>query len=500
MASNDIKEYSILLKQFERRDFDAEIHSCKTEYESLKSEYDLYDKQKTVLLVKKTKYEEQIIDLAKKITPVDKSIVDIKTLEQQKTETEKLIPELESEINQLLNNLSEKESYYNKITSFVDKLKSMNIESDYEKVILLENKLQSINVEIDKFNIQIKNKLDKADKLLKVEYDPNCKFCMNNIFVKDAIVAKQELINDKKLYDEMIANRSNFILELEPLSKTKDLYDKLYKAKSAISQTKMEILQLKNIISEKQNEMQSKKTYLLQINDDIDKYHKNKEYIESNKKIESDINNIKEQISKLNLDIDGFETNIRQKHSKMILLDEKIKSINNDINEFKKMEQEYNCYNYYLKCVNRDSIPYQLILKIIPAIESEINNILSQMVDFTIMLDVDNKNINIKIVYSEDRFWSVEMASGMERFITGISIRMALLSISNLPRPNFLAVDEGFSTLDANNMSNLPLIFDYLRSQMDFILIISHLDHIRDFVDLSLDLKKENDFSKITFK
>ena len=76
---------------------------------------------------------------------------------------------------------------------------------------------------------------------------------------------------------------------------------------------------------------------------------------------------------------------------------------------------------------------------------------------------------------------------------------MALLSISNLPRPNFLAIDEGFSALSASSASNLPLIFDHLKSLTDFILIISHIDHIRDFVDISINLKKENDFSKITF-
>ena len=77
---------------------------------------------------------------------------------------------------------------------------------------------------------------------------------------------------------------------------------------------------------------------------------------------------------------------------------------------------------------------------------------------------------------------------------------VALIGISTLPRPNFWACDEGFSSLDADNSANLPMVFDYLKSQFDFIFLISHMDYIRDFVDISLDLKKENDFSKIVFK
>ena len=48
-------------------------------------------------------------------------------------------------------------------------------------------------------------------------------------------------------------------------------------------------------------------------------------------------------------------------------------------------------------------IPYDLMSKAIPNIEAEINNILSQLVDFTISLEVDGKNIVGKLNYDYDR-------------------------------------------------------------------------------------------------
>ena len=50
------------------------------------------------------------------------------------------------------------------------------------------------------------------------------------------------------------------------------------------------------------------------------------------------------------------------------------------------MEQKYEGYEYYLQCVRRDGIPYQLISDILPKLEVEINNILQPIVDFQIIL------------------------------------------------------------------------------------------------------------------
>ena len=45
----------------------------------------------------------------------------------------------------------------------------------------------------------------------------------------------------------------------------------------------------------------------------------------------------------------------------------------------------FKSYDYYLDAVNRDGVPYELTMKMIPMIEGEVNNILSQIVDFSIL-------------------------------------------------------------------------------------------------------------------
>ena len=134
-----------------------------------------------------------------------------------------------------------------------------------------------------------------------------------------------------------------------------------------------------------------------------------------------------------------------------------------------------------------------------PTIEGEVNNILAQLVDFQMIFEMDGKNINNYIVYNDDNVWSLELSSGMERFISSLAIRVGLINVTNLPRSNFLAIDEGFGTMDSDNINSVYQLFQYLKTQFQFTLIVSHIDSMRDTVDTLLEIKKDSDFSNINF-
>jgi DNA repair exonuclease SbcCD ATPase subunit len=114
-------------------------------------------------------------------------------------------------------------------------------------------------------------------------------------------------------------------------------------------------------------------------------------------------------------------------------------------------------------------------------------------------MDTDGKNINAYIVYDDDNYWPLELTSGMEKFISSLAIRTSLINVSNLPRPNFLAIDEGFGVLDSDNLNSMYMLFDYLKSQFGFILCISHIDAMRDIVDKLVEIKKVNGYSEIAY-
>jgi exonuclease SbcC len=234
------------------------------------------------------------------------------------------------------------------------------------------------------------------------------------------------------------------------------------------------------------------------VEEDIEKYFENEETIQSNKELEKQIKELEVEKKKIESDIKDISKQISFKNGSISSLETYIGGIKQKMNEVKDLEEKNRLYTYYLDAVKRDGIPYELISKALPVIENEINNILAQVVDFGVTMEMDGKSINAKIVY-EDQEWPLEMCSGMEKFVSGLAIRVALINVCNLPRPNFLVVDEGFGTLDADNLSSLFMMMQYLKTQFDFIWMISHLEQMRDIVDGLIEIKKENGFSKIDF-
>ena len=140
-----------------------------------------------------------------------------------------------------------------------------------------------------------------------------------------------------------------------------------------------------------------------------------------------------------------------------------------------------------------------MISKSLPTVEGAVNDILSQIVDFSILFNMDGKVIDTHIVYDDDRVWPLEMSSGMERFISSLAIRVGLMNVSNLPRSNFLAIDEGWGTMDSDNLNSVAQLFQYLKTQFQFTFIVSHIETMRDFVDTLLEIKKVSGSSSVKF-
>ena len=112
---------------------------------------------------------------------------------------------------------------------------------------------------------------------------------------------------------------------------------------------------------------------------------------------------------------------------------------------------------------------------------------------------MDGKNINTHLVYDNDNLWPLELSSGMERFISSLAIRVGLINVSNLPRSNFLAIDEGWGTMDSDNLNSVYQLFQYLKSQFQFTLIVSHIDTMRDAVDSLVEITKYKNYSSIKY-
>ena len=53
--------------------------------------------------------------------------------------------------------------------------------------------------------------------------------------------------------------------------------------------------------------------------------------------------------------------------------------------------------------------------------------------------------------------------------------------------------------MDSENINSVYSLFQYLKTQFQFSLIVSHIDSMRDAVDTLLEVKKTNSHSNIIF-
>ena len=161
------------------------------------------------------------------------------------------------------------------------------------------------------------------------------------------------------------------------------------------------------------------------------------------------------------------------------------------IKEMQKIEKEVQLYKLYISAMR--AIPLMLINKAKPILESQINNMLKPLTDFSVKIEVGEKNIDLYLVREEynGRNILLSNASGFEKFVSSLCIRVALLQISNLPKPNFIAIDEGWSSFDYSNINNIGIIFDYLKSKFEFVLTISHKQEIRQHINYQILLKRD---------
>ena len=336
-------------------------------------------------------------------------------------------------------------------------------------------------------------------KLEDLKYDEQCSFCMDNIFVKDAIATKASIETDKESVLNLSGSLSVITTKIEELKPSIQEKETYYSLQKKVSEAEKQKATCEAELSDLQTKQTQAEAKLIEVKRKIEEYYKKEEAIKTNKSIKEEIADREYQLDQWKIELDVINSKILTVHSEILVAENAKKTAEASIEKLKDLTKQYKFYEYYLMAVNRDGVPYDLITSAVPYIEQEINNILSQLVDFHLMLEMDGKNINCYIVYDQDNFWPIELTSGMEKFISSLAIRTALINISSLPRPNFLAIDEGFGVLDSNNLNSMFNLFDYLKTQFSFMLVISHIDSMRDVVDHLIEIVKTNGNSKIYY-
>ena len=136
---------------------------------------------------------------------------------------------------------------------------------------------------------------------------------------------------------------------------------------------------------------------------------------------------------------------------------------------------------------------------VIPLIEKEINQFLSLIDPLRLQITYADKSFQY-MVQDRGNTPTLAMCSGYQKFIIGIALRLALSRIGATGQNiRHFFIDEGFVACDAFNLEKVQSM---LRKMMEYgeyvnIILMSHLEAIRDAADMSVDIIREGYFSKI---
>ncbi len=502
VGHEEIRETAALIREYKRKDFSSDLVNANDiitqytgSYEQMKLDKSEHEEMKTNLndiifsLTKELKKVDDTLDspedIDKEIQSIEEDLEEIVMSRDTQKEMIREQKKLVKEINQKINKIDEK--------SLQDALIELK---DYQDTVI------KLNNDLKLKQLKIQHAQKMVSKLDKHEWDENCSFCMANPWLQETkqvadllpklIDEEQAIEFDIKHFEDGIAKIEHEDKPKEKLQVLAQLKDNVNDSERSLNNLERELEQFKWQIHKGREDLKSKKS-------ELKKSLKQKDNIEYNKKKNFEIEEIRDEITTVNFELSQLDSKLLTLSGKLKMAEKSRQDAQDGIDRLKDLEQQYKGYEYYQKAVQRDGVPYHLISKALPQIESEINNILNQIVEFTIVLTTDGKNINAHIVYDDDNYWPLELTSGMEKFISSLAIRTSLINVSNLPRPNFLAIDEGFGVLDSDNLNSMYMLFDYLKSQFGFILCISHIDAMRDIVDKLIEIKKTNSYSKISY-
>ena len=441
-------------------------------------------------------FKEEIVELNSKLKDVGnvKELDFDKLIEETTIKLEEQQSTLESE-NEYRENLR---PLYNQIFDQIKVYDEDDLNKKHEEYLKQKANLSDIEKEIERAEMAIDLLEKKITELDKYHYNKDCDDCLRNgdHQIKDKESAVKDLGDTTASYQLLVEQQNSIVLD-DTIVKTKEKYNGMvedlkrvegdaYKTHAKVKELELSVEQIQSTLKK--------------ITEEQSIFLDNEVAIAHNYNLTQKIDKLETQVRIASELLDNDKKDLVLTESTILIEQTNQKNLGEEIKDLVKAEQKVSDYEIYLRLVNRDGIPQLIINDALPIIENEVNTVLDHMMaGFQLGITSEDKSINLYIKYDAQE-WPLSLSSGMEKFVSSLALRVGLINVSNLPSPNFLVIDEGFGTLDTDNLSNMKGAFDYLKTRFDSVFIISHLDTIKDFMDYLLPVNVDDKgFSKVIY-
>jgi DNA repair exonuclease SbcCD ATPase subunit len=212
----------------------------------------------------------------------------------------------------------------------------------------------------------------------------------------------------------------------------------------------------------------------------------------------SELDKIKGQILEIETALKAVDAKRLSLSESIGLLSSELKRLEEEKEEYTKLLSEWRIFELIMRAFDKRGIPIQILSSQLPKINAEIARILQGVVGFTVELEADSGSnaMDIYLNYGDSRR-IIECGSGMEKMISSLAMRVALINISSLPKSDILIIDEGFGTLDEMNVEACNRLLISLKRWFKCIFVISHIDAIKDAADNIIEITTRGKDSRV---
>ncbi len=496
MAKKDSAESKAILKKLEEIDFDEQLQEATT---SLNTNNKLLEQNQK----KCRKLDDQASDLLKaleslqiKIDSAPSELIDPVTLKKRIREINNHTSLLRVENESIDEQLVDESKTLFKIEDF---LKQFDVASYQKKIDIIADKRKELDLALVEMRTKSETRtqlFSRRDLLNEVPCGssfPNCKFIKDAHESSSLIqVVESEMNNLAKKVNKC----GQDIKAMKPqkaesyLEKYNQVLEKKNNLAASVANFRLKKEKNEGLLYKQNTELNKLKSRMSEYENNKEAMDSLESLLQESRELKNNLNSIKDECESCKEDSNNL---LRQIGSN----EQKIKTLQEKKVELENLREEYSAFELYMRCCHSNGISYDIIKNRLPIINDEIAKILTGIVDFEVFILNEGKNLDIFIKHAKHDPRPLEMGSGAEKTIASMAIRLALLTVSNLPKPDLFILDEPGTALDEDNMEGFVRIIDMVKSYFKTVILISHLDALKDSVDTQIAIDKVGDYAHV---
>lgn len=475
-----------------------------------------FTSRKSIVEEEKTKTEQKIIEQKSECL----------ALKQQISELEKEIHQLEPQINNDLEVIDidgvllEKDSLGHEKTKIQNNLEKSQhkLRQNRELIKKYSNILEQIDIE------EVRNqKRVTREKFLEISKQKNLLSQQKSKFKMEA--KKTELLEQvpcgsefshcqfienawqaKESLSELEENVRLLKFELENLEKMQwdseetrlEEFERTYEQSLRESQKlSSENDKIQWRISEFQSNLQTIVDEIIALSEKEESYKQNQKQQQKHTELQQQIAQNKKEIDQLNKQLTMCEAKHLNLHGEIGRLNEQNKRIVEEETRYNQIIEEYSANEILSKAYHPKGIQFSIIKQKLPIINDEIKKCLHGIVDFDVFLSADNKKLEIYIQHPKYNPRPIEGCSGAEKALASMAFRLALLSVSHLPKSNIFILDEPGTSLDEDNLDGFVKMLQMIKENFQVVFLISHMETLKDVVDSIIEIDNVDGYAHV---